>query len=163
MNTRAEFDFARLIPELTAWNGGGGISVEDWVACSGSFELAIGYSRLFWPDFVEHEGCVFFASFSPESYREWTAALDGDRRGIERAMNHRHVASYFSHAGRDAADEQLVYLGRVLRDAWQTKLARDFPGRAFVVSFAEGPFEDQADYEVTFWQQEAASTAAPLA
>ena len=39
--------YPELIPELPTWNNGAGISVEAWVGCSGNFELAIGYSRLF--------------------------------------------------------------------------------------------------------------------
>jgi hypothetical protein len=152
MTDRTRIDFAKLIPALPAWNDGGGISVEDWVACVGNFELAVGYSRLFWPDFVEHEGCVFFAGFSAESYRGFVAQCDGDRRRVEAVMNHRHVFAHFSHADGSATAEQVVYLGRVLKDIWQAKLARDFPGRRFVVRFDEGPFEDLGGYEVTFWQ-----------
>ena len=161
MSTPVPIDFAKLIPELATWNNGGGISVEDWVGCSGSFELAVGYSRLFWPDFVEHEGCVFFADFSRESYRGCRAQCKGDRRSLETIMNHRHVFDYFSHTGGATTEAQVLHLGRVLRDIWQTKLARDFPDRAFVVSFPEGPFEDLLDYEVTFYQQAPASPAAP--
>ena len=152
MSDRNDIDFAKLIPELPAWNNGGGISVEAWVGCSGSFELAIGYSRLFWPDFVEHDGCVFFADVSAESYRGFFEQCKGDRRGVEAVLNHRHVFDYFSHAGGSATEEQIVYLGRVLKDVWETKLARDFPGRRFVVSFPEGPFDNLIDYEITFWQ-----------
>ena len=151
MSTRT--DFSSLIPELPKWNDGRGISVEAWVACAGSFELAVGYSRLFWPDFVEHESCVFFADFSPDSYCGFMERCKGDRRAVESVMNHRHVFDYFSHHGGSATEAQIVYLGRLLRDIWQAKLARDFPGRKFVVDFFEGPFEDLIQYEVTFCQE----------
>lgn len=152
MSNRSDIDFAELIPELPDWNNGRGISVEAWVGCSGSVELAVGYSRLFWPEFVEHEGCVFFADFSVESYRGFMQQCKGDRRRVEIVMNHRHVFSYFSHMGGSATEAQIIYLGRVLRDIWQAKLAHDFPDRTFVVSFPEDPSEDLTDYEVTFWQ-----------
>lgn len=145
-------DFTKLIPELSDWNNGAGISVESWVACSGSFELAVGYSRLFWPEFVEHDGCVLFAGFSEDFYRGCGARCGSDRRSLESVMNHRHVFDHFSHAGGSATVDQILYLGRVLKDIWQAKLARDFPDRTFVVSFPEGPFEDLFEYEVTFWQ-----------
>jgi hypothetical protein len=153
MTGRKDIDFSKLIPELSAWNDGAGISAEAWVGCVGSFELAVGYGRLFWPDFVEHEGCVFFADFSPDSYRGFMEYCKGDRQRVEAVMNHRHVFDYFSHSGGSATEEQVVYLGRVLRDVWQTKLARDFPGRRFIVRFDEGPFDDLGAYEVTFWQE----------
>lgn len=152
MSNDQPIDFTKLIPELPDWNNGAGISVEGWVACSGSFELAIGYSRLFWPDFVEHDGCVLFAGFSEEAYRGFKDQCGSDRQSLEAVLNHRHVFDYFSHYDGSATEAQILYLGRVLKDIWQAKLARDFPGRSFVVSFPEGPFEDLFEYEVTFWQ-----------
>ena len=147
-------DFTKLIPELSSWNNGAGITPEDWVGCVGNFELAIGYSRLFWPDFVEHDGLVFLADgFSDDGYRDWTRHSSGDRRAVETVMNHRHVFDHFSHHGGTASEEQVVYLGRVLKEIWQAKLARDFPGRRFVVSFPEDPVDYLTDYEVTFWQE----------
>ena len=152
MSNQSAIDFAKLIAELPAWNNGAGISVESWIGCAGNFELAVGYSRLFWPDFVEHEDCVFFADFAVDSYRGFMDQCNGDRRRVETVMNHRHVFDYFSHAGGSATEAQIIYLGRVLKDIWQAKLMRDFPHRHFVVSFPEGPYEDLIDYEVSFWQ-----------
>jgi hypothetical protein len=155
MGSHSDIDIADLIPELRAWNNGRGIHVEAWVGCTGSFELAVGYSRLFWPDFVEYEGCIFFASFSRDSYLGFMKQCNGDRRRVEAVMNHKHVFDYFSHSGGAATKEQIIYLGRVLRDIWRMKLARDFPGRGFIVSFADGPCEELLDYEISFWQASA--------
>jgi hypothetical protein len=152
MGNSREIDFAALIPGLAEWNNGRGISIEGWTQCSGSFELAIGYSRLFWPAFVEHDGCVLLAGFSVESYRGFMDQCGGDRRRVEAVLNHRHVFDHFSHADGSATAQQIVYLGRILKDMWEAKLARDFPSRRFVVSFPEGPYDDIVDYEVTFWQ-----------
>lgn len=134
------------------WNDGRGISVEAWVGCSGTIELAVGYSRLFWPEFIEYDGCVLFAGFSLESYRGFMEQCGGDRRRVEAVMNHRHMLDYFSHAGGSATAAQILYLGRVVKDMWEAKLYRDFLGRRFVVSFAEGPYDDLSEYEVSFWQ-----------
>lgn len=111
MSDRSETDFAELIPELPTWNNGAGISVEGWTVCSGSFELAIGYSRLFWPDFTEYEGCIFFSNFSIDSYRGFMEQCKGDRCCVEALMNHRHVFDYFSHADGSATEAQIIYLG----------------------------------------------------
>jgi hypothetical protein len=119
----------------------------------GNFELAIGFSALFWPEFVEHDGCVLFAGISEESYRGFMEACRGDRRRVEMVMNHQHILDLFTNVSGSATAEQMVYLGRVFRDIWQTKLPRDFPQRKFVVSFEEGPFEDLVEYQITFWQE----------
>ena len=38
--------------ELAGWNNDAGISLETWIGCSGNFSLAVGYSSVFWPEFV---------------------------------------------------------------------------------------------------------------
>ncbi len=52
-------DFNKLIPELARWNNGKGISVDLWINGIGSFEHAIAYGQLFWPEFIEFDGCIF--------------------------------------------------------------------------------------------------------
>jgi hypothetical protein len=93
-----------------------------------------------------------FAGFSADAYRGFMEQCSGDRRRVEAVMNHRHVFDYFSQAGGSATAAQILYFGRVLKDMWQAKLCRDFPGRRFIVSFSEGPYDDLAEYEVTFRQ-----------
>lgn len=145
-------DFSKLIPDLSKWNNGAGIDIRAWLGRAGNIELAIGYSSLFWPNFVEFEGCVFCAGFSEESYRGFMRQCKGDRRKVEAVMNHRHIFDYFSHYQSDATAEQVQYLGRVLKEIWQAKLAADFPRRRFEVRFDEGLFKYLNDYQLTFWQ-----------
>ena len=66
-------DFDSLIPELRDWNNGGGIDAQTWVGCAGNFRLAIGYSTVFWPGFIEFEGYVLREGFSVESLRSFAA------------------------------------------------------------------------------------------
>src|SRR6266496_1283812 len=146
--------FADLIPELKLWNHGQGIDIDAWIACIGNFEQAIGYSRLFWPDFVEHDGCVLAAGFSEESYRGFMAQTGGNKRAVESVMNHRHIVDLFGDPKLRPTREQVVYLGRILKDLWSAKLRRDFPTRSITVSFREGEYEDLTDYEITFFQDQ---------
>jgi hypothetical protein len=143
---------SQLVPETQDWNNGRGIDLLSWIGCVGSFEQAIAYGELFWPDFVEFENCVFFAGFSEESYQGFVAQANGDRQAVEAVMNHRHLIDFFSGMEREPSEHQLVYLGRLLREIWETKLHRDFPARQFVVSFPEENIEYLQDYEITFYQ-----------
>jgi hypothetical protein len=145
-------DYSKLIPELLEWNNGAGIDVDSWLGIEGDFQLAIAFSRLFWPAFAEHDGCVLFAGFSPTVYQDFLAACDDDRAGVEAVMNHQHLLDLFCHASATATAAQLIYLGKVLRDIVKVKLAHDFPQRVFEVEFDEGPFDDLYEYQVTFWQ-----------
>jgi hypothetical protein len=57
-------DFAALIPELPKWNGGAGIEPQAWIECVGNYELATGYSLIFWPSFVRFEDYVLRDGFA---------------------------------------------------------------------------------------------------
>lgn len=52
--------------------------------------MAIAFTKLFWPDFVEHKGEIFFKeAFDVQIYEEWEAKFGDDIADIERVMNHR--------------------------------------------------------------------------
>ncbi len=145
--------FSELIPELARWNEGRGIDVRDWICCVGSFEHLIGYFELLWPIFVEHEGCVFREGFSEESFEGFMNQTAGDKKSVEVVMNHIHIVDSFGDLDLDPTREQVLHIGRKLKDIWSCKLDRDFPDRDFVVSFPEEPADDLLDYEITFFQE----------
>src|SRR5262249_657232 len=135
-----------LIPETRAWNDGKGIDAKSWLGCVGSFDHAIAYGELFWPDFVEHDGCVFFAGFSEAGYRGFMDHTNGNKKAVQAVMNHRHVLDLFPSDYSNVSKDQIVYLGRLLREIWETKLRRDFPQKNIVVSFSEDSAVDLLDY-----------------
>jgi hypothetical protein len=149
----ADVPIADLVPETRPWNDGKGIDLLSWLSCVGSYNHAIAYGELFWPDFVEHEGCVFLAGFSEDSYRGFMDQTKGNKKAVEAVMNHRHILDLFPADYSTASKDQIAYLGRLLREIWETKLRRDFPARKFVVSFPEESLEDLLDFEVTFFQE----------
>jgi hypothetical protein len=61
-------NYATLIPELEEWNKISGLDneAEEWIGFVGSFGHAIGYTTLFWPEFVVYEDCVFMAPFTDD-------------------------------------------------------------------------------------------------
>ena len=143
---------AELVPEIGLWNNGCGISLDLWIRCVANIEHAIGFGELFWPDFVEHDGCVLFAGFSEESFLGFMRQTGGDRRRVEVVMNHRHILDLFGGHDSSPTRSQIVYLGRLLKEMWSAKLQRDFLGKRCVVSFSDEPSEDLLGYEVTFFQ-----------
>jgi hypothetical protein len=146
--------FDQLIPEMRDWNDGAGISVQTWIECSGTFKLAIGYSTLFWPEFVEFERYVLRAGFSVESLRGFERQCGGDRLRIEGLMNHLHLADIQHQGCEDISRERVVYLGRVLSEIYRVKLAWQFPSKRFKVHFDDTPAENITDYVLTFVQIE---------
>ena len=150
-----KIDFTQLIPELNEWNNDKGIAVESWIGCVGDFQKAIGYSTLFWPDFVEVEGCIVREGVSRENVIEWTEKHIDNPCRAEETINHLHLDSLHHKGCEDISSERLSYLGRILKDIYACKLKRDFPNKTFVVKFYEpADKQDFANYILTFYQAE---------
>jgi hypothetical protein len=79
------------------------------------------YRALFWPSFVEHDGCVFL-SFDEQIYRDWFVRCDGDRQAIEATMNHRHILDVLPPVVEEPTRELVLVFGRLLRDALEAKI-----------------------------------------
>jgi hypothetical protein len=62
--------------ELAAWNNGAGIDIESWVGCEGNFSLAVGYTTIFWPEFVVFDGYILRKGFSEASLRGFESQRD---------------------------------------------------------------------------------------
>ena len=116
-----------------------------WLANLGRYEDALHYAALFWPAFVEVDGCVLLGSKAPDTLGDWQAKFAGDRVSVEAMLNHRHIHDLFLRAP-EPTPQVTQELGLLLRDMWTAKLARDFPGREFVVTVSEGD-----DPEITFY------------
>ncbi len=145
-------DFIALIPELPDWNEGRGIAADAWISCVGNYELAIGYSLVFWPQFVEFDGYILLGGFEESSLRGFEKMTEGNRVAVEAVMNHIHIADI--HANVENYNiEQLRYLGRTLRQIYTAKLSLEYPHRNFAVVFNDEPGLEAIDYELTFWQK----------
>jgi hypothetical protein len=140
-----------LVPELAEW-GDTPIGIEEWIGAEGSYSVAIGYSRLFWPRIVRFGDYVLREnSADAEVIRVWEQQLPGDRRAIEAVLNHVHMIDVHPSA-EENSEAQLIELGRVTRDMLEAKLKWQFPELQFEVVFDDTPGLDPVEYEVTFWQ-----------
>jgi hypothetical protein len=146
-------DWHALIPELKDWNGGDGIDAPGWIDCSGNFQLAVGYSQIFWPRFVEHDGMILREGFNLESLEGCVRCYDGDKSAVEAMMNHKHIADIHYCGCPDATHERLIHLGRVLQQIYECKIRCQFPERDIVVEFDDSPQEDLISYQLTFYQR----------
>jgi hypothetical protein len=115
-----------------------------------AYEAAISCGRLFWPDFVEHDGCILFANFNQESYEGFMKQTGGNKKAVEAVMNHEHLSDLFPN--NEPTERQVIYLGRLLKDIWQTKLKRDFPAQQISVEFYEQDCKYPEDFQITFYQ-----------
>ena len=150
METSKYYD---LIPELKEWGDVNGhpYEPEDWLCGIGTFEHAIAYSTIFWPEFVEYDGCIIVGGApDPDNYQSWLRSTNGEKHRVEAVLNHLHLVDLFSVA--KATSQQLEYLGSKIQRKWLLKAQAEFPSRNIVVDFYRGNEEDLVEYQVTLFQ-----------
>lgn len=148
-------DFRSLIPELGVWNNGAGIDVDSWISAIGRYDHAIGYSRIFWPEFYQFENCIFRRRVSPEEYRKWMDSCGGNKSGLEAFVNHLHILDLFYNSDFEPSEPVLVHLGKVLKDMWGCKLSKAYPSMRFQVDFLSEGNLNPIDYQITFYRTDA--------
>jgi hypothetical protein len=145
--------FTELIPELSQWNNGHGIGVQGWLSAMGTYDLTIAFSNLFWPEFFVYDDCIFREDISKKNYLEWRNSTNGNKTAIESVLNHLHIIDLFPNVDTTVTIDQIVFIGKKLKDMWQAKLNLDFPDRKITVVFDEINHDDIEGYEITFFQE----------
>jgi hypothetical protein len=120
------------IPNFDVW---------DYLSLRGDADLAAAFFKLFWPDFVEVNGCVLLRyKYSLEGFANWLEHFNGNRARVEAMMNHVHILDLFPNAPKDVHPlEQLQeFLAGALTLSWKAALSEAFPGRRFIVTLSHG-------------------------
>ena len=141
--------------ELGAWNNGAGIDLAGWISCEGSYQLAVGYTTVFWPKFKLLDGYIVPERTSQESIEGFEKTTPLDRRAVEWVLNHLHLVDiHYSDVSTGATQERFVWLGNTLCEIYSAKLTWQFPDRPCEVEFLipEDP-DNLTAYQVTFWQK----------
>lgn len=145
--------WSTLLPQLKEWNNGKGIEPDDWIAYIGEIEHAIGFSTIFWPEFVLFSDCIFIGDMDEYTFNKWYKHCKNDEKALECTVNHRHVADLFS-TGKETSKEQIKYIGYIIREMWEAKLSRDYPNRKIIVDLIEQNDDDDIlGYILTVYQE----------
>lgn len=140
--------------ELARWNNGKGIDLESWVYCEGRFALAVGYSAIFWPEFVQFESYILRKGFSESSLREFEKQNGATPKSVEWVMNHLHIADIQHSECADLSRDKIVFLGNILKEIYELKLSSLFPHSPCEVEFyIPEDKDDLTDYQISFWQK----------
>ena len=143
-------DVIELIPEMTDWQDAV-MEPRFFAGVHGNLSLAVSYSFLFWPSFVQIGEYVVREGTTVDEIRAWEDP-GRDARDIEAVLNHIHIGDIHFAEGPPETEPQLRHLGRVLTEIHRVKLARDFPQFEFEVDFNDEPGLDPIDYQFTFWR-----------
>ena len=145
--------------ELEAWFKGEGIDLEGWITCSGNFSLAVGYTSIFCPEFVEFEDYIFRSDESVDdqciaTIRGFESQKGSTPLSVEKVINHLHVSDLHFRDYEDISPDKIIHLGNALKETYEARLTYFFPNKPCVVKFyvPEDPY-DYDDYQLTFWQK----------
>jgi hypothetical protein len=145
-------EYVKLNPGLTLWN---------YLGMRADYDLAAAFTSLFWPDFIEVDGCILLnESHSPANFEQWKEHFQGDRRSIEQMLNHTHMYDLFmnSETVLNRPTDSLYspalyeYLAQTLVVCWKHALQETFPDKKFAFSYATDP--DEYGPTISFWQEE---------
>jgi len=149
----------KLILDLRNWKNLNGkpFTIYDWIVNEGSMPFAIGYSFLFWPDFVEYDGCIIIKNhFNKHNFETWKQVeYITNYAQIESVLNHIHLLDWFGiDEKRDEINhEQIRFLGNRICEIYRAKLNIQFPDRNFIFEFNGNDILEAFDeYELTFYQ-----------
>jgi hypothetical protein len=103
---------ADQLSDFQQWKKANGddFSLWDYLFGSANIEIAIAFTKLFWPDFVEHEGGIFLSeAFNSQIYEQWKIELGNDVAAIEQVMNHQHIDDILPGAENASIDNLCIW------------------------------------------------------
>ena len=142
-----------LVEETKEWNHGKGVDISAWISAEGNYNLALGYTSFFWPKFVEFEDYILYEGVKEENVRAFEAMTGSSKKAVESVLNHIHLSDLHNDKDDKISEAKIIYLGEVLKEIYEAKLAWQFPSKPCVVKFykPQSP-ETIEDYQITFWQ-----------
>jgi hypothetical protein len=135
-----------------------GFNVFDFLYVEGSPILALWYSRLFWPNFVEYDGMIFLAETiedeeDQQRVRDAHERFGRDPSQTEKSFNFVELPRLFGQQADQATDEEYGLLADRLVEMWRCRLSLVFPERNFVVARID-PNSDIEGVGILFHQQQ---------
>lgn len=136
-----------------SWMTEGPRDFHDFLNINANLELAAAFAKLFWPEFIEVQGCILLREkYSPDNFTDWWQHFDGSRTGVEGIINHVHIYDLFLNNKSGSHEFAIAaFLGHVLRRCWKYALQESFPDRTFEVDYEPGDAEGNGP-ELSLWQ-----------
>lgn len=96
-------------------------------------------SKIFFPDFIEVNDCIFLSDRYVESnFDSWMEKLK-NKSSVESIINHVNIYDLFSGSDHNVSDSIFIQIANVLKISWELSLSRGFLDKSFIVktSFSE--------------------------
>lgn len=137
------------------WMQGAKLGFWGYLDVKATVELAAGFAKLHWPDFIEVDNCVLLAErCTPSNFEQWTQHFGGNRHSIESMINHTHDYDLFNYAAdrETVAPDVWEHIGQTLLASWRAAIHQAFPARRFAFDYATEP--NEYGPTITFWQED---------
>lgn len=155
------FQDTDLIPELPEWKklNGEAFSISDWAFHFVTCKQFIAHASLFYPEFAESHGGVFFKSNLEHLQKTEPHTLENLAKNLtsfvdfQMLVNHRHIIEDLFASAQDAGNATLVqvkFIGKILLDIWGMTLKNQFPHLTVQLELEEN---EGFDYIITFWAE----------
>src|SRR4051794_41899065 len=117
------------LPQVQAWSAGSqDFSPSGFMMANVTVSEAAVLSTIFWPDFVEFQGCVFLDfKFDEKGVNNWLDQLKGGLRGVEAVVNQVHLWDVFAPPSPEEYEVVSQLAGRVW-DMWRGGARPPVPG-----------------------------------
>lgn len=118
------------------WSNSYQMGISNYISFNIQPDDVLILSKLFFPDFIEFDTCVFLKeNFSETNYFVWKEQLNNNNSLIEKVINEIHVYDIF--ANNDENIEEFVFeeIGKVLQYSWASHLKNIFPTKSFIVDY----------------------------
>jgi len=143
--------------ELGAWNNGKGIDMDSWISCEGNYSLAVGYTTIFCPNFIEYEDYIFSTEQITNDFiqriREFENQEGSTPKSVEWVLNHIHISDLHHNGCKDLTADKIIILGNALKNIYEARLNYIYPNKPCVVEFYQPDNTSLIDdYQLSFWQ-----------
>ncbi|MBL7866718.1 MAG: hypothetical protein JNM71_01735 [Flavobacterium lindanitolerans] len=100
---------------------------------------AIAFSKLYFPDFIEKDGCIILGHrYNEQVFKQWQDYFNGDVKAIESMCNSYEVMDYFQNnrpvtESLDFYNQVIDELAKTLKKSWEINCQILFPDKKIVV------------------------------
>lgn len=116
---------------------------------------AIAFSKLYFPDFIEKEGCIILSHrYDEQTFKEWYLHFNGDKKAIESICNSYEIMDYFVN-NRSKEEPLNIYnkaldeFAKALKKSWEINCKLLFPNNNIIVEI----YDEYDTTRITLYQE----------
>jgi hypothetical protein len=126
--------------------------ISEYINWKYDMNAALAFSKLFFPDFIEKDGCIILSfRYNEETFETWKQHFNNDITAIETACNMYQISDYFSNNDVYESDEHfyeaIKAFSHALKTAWQLNCKVLFPQRNIIVDV----YGDREETKITLF------------